>query len=298
MASTYTSRIRLEKQGDGENANTWGLKLNQNVIDLVDEAVAGFETISIDGLSSVTLTANDGTADQSRNMGLRFTGTLAADCTVVAPNAEKVYFVGNETIGGYSVVMKSGSTSQTVYPGSPALVALDGTNSIKLDTFVPGTSMLFYQAAAPVGWTKQSINDKALRVVSGSGGSTGGTTAFSTVFAARTPAGTIAMSGSTASHTLTLAEIPSHTHFVVNKDSNSDQDVTPTKSVTYRSNAGLGNNDYRLGSTTTVPTAGPSSSAGSGDGHIHDIGTIAGAFTGTAMDFDVQYADIIICTKD
>jgi hypothetical protein len=29
MASTYTSRIGLEKQGDGENANSWGLGLNQ-----------------------------------------------------------------------------------------------------------------------------------------------------------------------------------------------------------------------------------------------------------------------------
>ncbi len=27
MASTYTTNIRLEKQGDGENPNTWGLRL-------------------------------------------------------------------------------------------------------------------------------------------------------------------------------------------------------------------------------------------------------------------------------
>lgn len=284
MASTYTSRIRLEKQGDGENANTWGLKLNQNVIDLVDEAVAGFETISIDGLSSVTLTANDGTADQSRNMGLRFTGTLAADCTVVAPNAEKVYFVGNDTIGGHSVVMKSGSTSQTVYPGSPALVALDGTNSIKLDTFVPGTSMLFYQSAAPIGWTKQSINDKALRVVSGSGGSTGGTTAFSTVFTERTPAG--AISGETDSHTLTEAQIPSHTHTIT-----TDQVLGTTDNQRVGKIVDGGNNANANQPTWTAANTG-------GDaGHTHDLSANA-VFTGTAMDFDVQYADIIICTKD
>ena len=29
MASTYTTRIRLEKQGDGENPNSWGDILNQ-----------------------------------------------------------------------------------------------------------------------------------------------------------------------------------------------------------------------------------------------------------------------------
>ena len=40
MPSTYTTRIRIEKQADGENPNSWGDILNQNVIDLVDDAVA------------------------------------------------------------------------------------------------------------------------------------------------------------------------------------------------------------------------------------------------------------------
>lgn len=38
-----------------------------------------------------------------------------------------------------------------------------------------GTAMLFYQASAPTGWTKSTANnDKFLRVVSGSGGGSGG----------------------------------------------------------------------------------------------------------------------------
>jgi hypothetical protein len=52
--------------------------------------------------------------------------------------------------------------------------------------FATGTQTLFYQAAAPVGWTKitASINDKTLRVVSGAtGGTAGGTNAFSSVMA-------------------------------------------------------------------------------------------------------------------
>jgi hypothetical protein len=47
-----------------------------------------------------------------------------------------------------------------------------------------GTVMVFYQAAAPTGWTKVTTqNDKALRVVSGNGGVAGGTNPFSTVMA-------------------------------------------------------------------------------------------------------------------
>ncbi|MGY3130127.1 hypothetical protein ACVWZM_000809 [Bradyrhizobium sp. USDA 4501] len=65
--------------------------------------------------------------------------------------------------------------------------------------FPAGTVMLFYQAAAPTGWTKLTTqNDKALRVVSGNGGVAGGTNAFSTVMAQTT----------VGNHTLTLAETP------------------------------------------------------------------------------------------
>jgi hypothetical protein len=50
-----------------------------------------------------------------------------------------------------------------------------------VDHFPAGTVMVFYQAAAPTGWTKVTTqNDKVLRVVSGAGGASGGTLAVST----------------------------------------------------------------------------------------------------------------------
>jgi hypothetical protein len=63
--------------------------------------------------------------------------------------------------------------------------------------FAVGTVMLFYQASAPVGWTKLTTHtDKALRVVSGAGGGSGGTNPFSTVMA-QTVVGNTTMSVST-----------------------------------------------------------------------------------------------------
>ena len=44
MASTYTTNLRLTKQGDGENPNSWGQILNDGVISLADEAIAGYTT--------------------------------------------------------------------------------------------------------------------------------------------------------------------------------------------------------------------------------------------------------------
>ena len=66
-----------------------------------------------------------------------------------------------------------------------------------------GTAMLFVQAAAPTGWTKStSHNDKALRVVSGTGGGSGGGKDFSWLFstsiynvAAHTHTGSTSWSG-------------------------------------------------------------------------------------------------------
>ena len=67
MASTYTSNLRLTKQGDGDNPNTWGQVLNDGVISLVDDAVAGYTTVSVGSAASVTLTNNQGSGDQSRS---------------------------------------------------------------------------------------------------------------------------------------------------------------------------------------------------------------------------------------
>lgn len=52
------------------------------------------------------------------------------------------------------------------------------------ERFASGTKMAFFQAAAPTGWTQITThNDKALRVVSGSGGGSGGSQALSTTLA-------------------------------------------------------------------------------------------------------------------
>ena len=296
MASTYTNRTRLEKQGDGENANTWGLKLNQNVIDLVDDAVAGYETVSVDAVTSISLTANDGTPDQARNFGLRFTGALAAPCTVVAPNAEKIYFVGNETTGNQPIVLKAGSASETVYPNLPALVAFDGTNSMQLSGFAPGTRIPFENNAAPVGWTAvtdSAHNGAALRIVNAavSGAQTGGTDEFNSVFnstitvSVQGNTGTTSLSGITALTTLTIAQMPSHNHSITLRD--------PSETgVAYNA---ASSDDRVIGTDNT-------GSKGGGDGHSHSLAGLSPhshtVSITDSFDLDVKYVNFIVCEKD
>ena len=130
-----------------------------------------------------------------------------------------------------------------------------------------GTVMLFAQTAAPTGWTKSTTHDnKALRVVSGSA-SSGGSVAFTTAFASQAVAGTV---GDT---TLTIAQIPSHTHTYPNGST----------TASYKVDGNTGPNGYFVSGSTDA--------TGGGGSHTH-------TFTGTAINLAVSYVDVIIATKD
>jgi hypothetical protein len=298
MASSYSSRIKLEKQGSGENANTWGDRLNTNVIDLVDAAVAGVTAVDVDGQggTGVTLTANDGSPDQARSLGLRMTGTLAADVTVsYSARPEKIYFVNNETAGGNNVIMDNGSTKVTVGNGA-ALIATNGSNSYAIRDFESGTRLAFNQNTAPQGWTvitSASHAGAALRIVNAavSGGQVGGSSEFTSVFnttinvSVQGSTDSATLTGSTAETTLTVAQIPSHSHSITLRDPSDTQTAY---------NAGS-SDDVVVGTDTTGSTGG-------GDGHSHSLSGL-GSHSHTvsiidSFNFDVKYVNFIVCEKD
>jgi hypothetical protein len=116
MASTYTSITRLEKQGDGENPNTWGLRLNQNALDLVDQALGQYTSISVSSVN-VTLTANNGAADQARSPFIELIGAITAPLNVVIPSVGKSYVVNDKTTradASKTITLKTASGSGTL----------------------------------------------------------------------------------------------------------------------------------------------------------------------------------------
>lgn len=119
-----------------------------------------------------------------------------------------------------------------------------------------GTRVAFHQAAAPTGWTQDvSVNDRVLRVVSGSGGGNGGSWTISGV--------------TVDSHTLTISEIPAHTH---------------TTSRTTGAFLAAG------GATQNLTGETDSGSAGGGGGHSHGL-TANGAWR-------PAYTDVIVAARD
>lgn len=184
--ATYTTRIGLEKQGDGENPNSWGDILNQNVIDLLDTAIAGYEIVSVSSVA-VSLTSNNGAPDTARSFGLRFEGTLTTDVTVTIPQKEKIYFVYNNTSGPFKVfVQTAGGPIVTVADtGSGIMMACDGVgidkigeisssvssftvNKLNIVSVVSGKDAHFDGVVSVSSFSAVDINATAISLVSAS----------------------------------------------------------------------------------------------------------------------------------
>jgi len=192
-----------------------------------------------------------------------------------------------------SVASKSDINSPvfTGIPAAPTATVGNNTTQIATTAFVlanipsvavvipTGSVMLFYQANAPTGWTKVTTqNDKALRVVSGTGGVSGGTTAFSSVFTNQTVSTSISVSGTTGATTLSTSQIPSHTHTIPRSDGDGVSGgygfFSPQSSVNENTGA-----------------------TGGGGSHTHSFSG-SGSGTSSAVTLNVQYIDIIICSTD
>ena len=186
------------------------------------------------------------------------------------------------------------ATIKATFPNitGPVTVTQADINAPQVPAFPSGTRMLFQQTAAPTGWTKDtSHNDKALRIVSGTAGS-GGTNGLSTLDA--TAVGTInsSIAGSTASHTLTTSQIPSHTHSGnVNLRTNWEAGSSNLSPV--------GTGDARYNGSASSPSF-TTNATGGGGGHSHGVGslTVTSSFTGSPNALSIAYVDVIIAEKN
>lgn len=150
------------------------------------------------------------------------------------------------------------------------------------------TPMVFIQSTAPTGWTRIVQNDKALRVVSanpgsGTGGSAGGTNAFSSAFASRSIDATVPVSitgFSMGDVTIDVNTMAIHSHGL---------------------NAGGGEfrngpNPWQGTSNGTSPST-TTGNAGGGLAHGHPASFTSASGPGSApLNMAIQYVDCNICS--
>lgn len=92
--------------------------------DALDKALCQFSEIALSD-ADLMLTA----AQMQQNMALSFTGTLTANRTVTAPAHAKFLLVGNDTDGGYALVIRIASgTEIAIGNGAKKLLYCDGAD--------------------------------------------------------------------------------------------------------------------------------------------------------------------------
>ena len=127
--SNYT-QLGFIKQTDGENEGTWGDALNENLIDLLDDAIGGYVEVSV-ASGNVTLAFADGTADNNgRHAVIKFTGSPGTTRTVTFPDAQVNYFIINGSDASVICTSGTGAATVTIPTGMKDIIYIDGSDEV------------------------------------------------------------------------------------------------------------------------------------------------------------------------
>jgi hypothetical protein len=138
MSSTYSSSLRIELIGSGDQAGAWGATTDSNLAYVLDTAIAGYQAVTISSTAQALTYVNGPSSSASLNQSvyamLSFTGASAAT-SVYAPPVSKQYILWNNT--SYSITIYNSTvignttaagTGITLTAGDKIQVWSDGTN--------------------------------------------------------------------------------------------------------------------------------------------------------------------------
>ena len=171
MASTYSTSLKLELIGQGEQSGTWGITTNNNFGNLVEQAITGVQTISM-GDATYTLSNYDGALDEARNAVLVLSGTVTTPQNLIAPSVEKVYIITNntgstitiKTSSGSGIAVLNNSTVQVYCDSTNFYSATPNINSITGDLAVSGNETVGGNLTVTGSITAGSINGVTGRI--------------------------------------------------------------------------------------------------------------------------------------
>ena len=173
MSSTYSSSLRAELIGSGDQAGAWGSTTNGNLSNVFDVAIAGYQTVSVTSASQALTYLNGPTTTAALNQSiyamLRFTTTTGAAFNVYAPPVSKQYVVYNNS--GYSMTIYNSTvignttaagTGVTIADGAKIIVWSDGTSFSEVQA-----SNLTGTLAIAKGGTGQTTQQAAINALAG-----------------------------------------------------------------------------------------------------------------------------------
>jgi len=148
MASSYSTRLKIELINPGEQSGSWGTTTNNNFDKSIEQSIAGVYLAALSGTGTTTLTTGSGPQapddNQARQAAIRFTNSSATH-TVQYPAVEKIYlWINSSTTCTFTMRLGASGNTTTLKPGRAQVVATDGTHWYTLlsQNFVTNTSSL------------------------------------------------------------------------------------------------------------------------------------------------------------
>jgi hypothetical protein len=143
MSSTYSSSLRIELIGSGDQAGAWGTTTNGNLEYIFDTAIAGYQAVTVTSTAQALTYVNGPTSSAALNQSvyamLKFNSASAATA-IYAPPASKTYIIWNNS--GYAITIYNSTvignttaagTGITIADGKKVLVFSDATNFYTID---------------------------------------------------------------------------------------------------------------------------------------------------------------------
>ena len=138
MSSTYSSSLRIELIGSGDQAGAWGATTDSNLAYVLDTAIAGYQAVTVSSAAQALTYVNGPSSSAALNQSvyamLSFTGASAAT-SIYAPPVSKQYILWNNT--SYAITIYNSTvignttaagTGVTLSAGDKIMVWSNGTN--------------------------------------------------------------------------------------------------------------------------------------------------------------------------
>jgi len=138
MSSSYSSSLRIELIGSGDQAGAWGATTDSNLAYVLDTAIAGYQAVTVSSAAQALTYVNGPSSSAALNQSvyamLKFNSAAAASA-IYAPPVSKQYIIWNNS--GYTITIYNSTvignttaagTGVTIANGDKVLVWSDATN--------------------------------------------------------------------------------------------------------------------------------------------------------------------------
>ena len=140
MASTYSTNLKIELIGTGEQAGIWGTTTNTNLGTALEQAIVGKADIDMNS-TTITLTlTNTNAAQDARAFYLNLTGTPGGAAVLEVPAVQKPYIVKNGSDAVVTVKV-TGQTGVAVPVGKTVWVYNNGTDVVSAIDHIPSLTL-------------------------------------------------------------------------------------------------------------------------------------------------------------